>query len=69
MNKYHHLETVQSNIDVMHNQIIEFIDIFNHVFQRGIPFFWEEKGGMWSQKEYNGRLISCRLDHIQFDDM
>ena len=24
---------------------------------------------MWSQKEYNDRLISCRLDHRQFDDM
>ena len=24
---------------------------------------------MWFQKEYNDRLISCRLDHEQFDDM
>ena len=24
---------------------------------------------MWSQKEYNDRLIRCRLDHRQFDDM
>ena len=24
---------------------------------------------MWSQQEYNDRLISCILDHKQFDDM
>ena len=24
---------------------------------------------MWSQKEYNDKLISCRLDYRQFDDM
>ena len=53
----------------MHYQIKEFIELFNPLFRRGLPFFWELKGGMWSQKEYNDRLISCRLDHRQFDDM
>ena len=69
VNKYRHLETVQAKVDVMHNQVKEFIQIFNPLFKRGIPFFWEEKGGMLSQKEYNNRLINCRLDHIQFYDM
>ena len=41
VNKYHHLETVQAKIDVMHNQIKEFIQLFNPLFKRGIPFFWE----------------------------
>ena len=27
VNKYHHLETVQANIDVMHHQIKEFIEL------------------------------------------
>ena len=63
VNKYHHLEIVQANIDVMHHQIKEYIELFNPLFKRGLPLFWEEKGGMWSQKEYNDRLISCRLDH------
>ena len=64
VNKYHHLETVQAKIDVMHHQIKEFIEFFNPLFKKGLPFFWEEKGGMWSQKEYNERLINCRLYHI-----
>ena len=41
VNKYHHLEIVQEKIDVMHNQIKEFIQLFNPLFKRGIPFFWE----------------------------
>ena len=64
MNKYHHLETVQAKIDIMHHQIKEFIELFNPLFKRGLPLFWEEKGGMLSQKEYNDRL-----DHRQFNDM
>ena len=69
VNKYHHLATVQAKIDVMRHQIKEFIELFNPLFRRGIPFLWEEKGGMWSYKEYNDRLINCRLDNIQFDGM
>ena len=69
VNKYHHLETVQAKIDIMHHQIKEFIELFNPLFKRGLPFFWEEKGGMCSQKEHDDRLISCRLDHRKFDDM
>ena len=69
MNKYRHLETLQVKIDIMHHQTKEFIEQFNPLFKRGIPFFWEEKGGMWSRKEYNDRLTSCRLDHMHFDDM
>ena len=56
--KNHHLATVEVKIDVMHHQIKEFIELFNPLFTRGLPFFWEEKGGMWSEKEYNLNLIS-----------
>ena len=69
INKYHHVETIQAKVDVMHNRVKEFIQIFNPLFKRGLPFFWEEKGGMWSQKQYNDRLISCELYHRQFDDI
>ena len=46
VNKYQHLETVQAKIDVMHRQIKEFIELFNPLFKRGLPFFWEEKAGI-----------------------
>ena len=43
VNNYHHLETVQEKIDVMHHQIKGSIELFHSFFKRGIPFFWEEK--------------------------
>ena len=61
--KHQHLHTVQAKIDIMNHQIKKFIEFFNPLFKRGLPFFWEEKGGMFSQKDYNDRLISCRLDY------
>ena len=39
VNKYHHLTIVQAKIDVMHHQIKEFIELFNPLFRRGLPFF------------------------------
>ena len=59
--KYQHLDKVQAKIDIMNHQIKKFIEFFNPLFKRGIPFFWEEKGGMWSQKEYSDRLIKFIL--------
>ena len=41
VNKYHHLETVQEKIDIMHNQIKEFSQLFNPLFKRGLPLFWK----------------------------
>ena len=69
VSKYQHLDTGQAKIDIMNHQIKEFIELFSPLFKRGLPLFWEEKGGMWSQKDYNDRLISCRSDHKQFEDM
>ena len=63
MSKYQHLDTVQAKNDIMNHQIKEFIELFNPLFKRGLPLFWEEKGGMFSQKDYNDGLISCRLDY------
>ena len=62
VNKYHHLEIVQEKIDVMHHQIKGYIELFNPLFKRGLPLFWEEKGGTWSQKEYNDMLFNCKSD-------
>ena len=53
----------------MHHQIKEFIELFNTLFKRGLPFLLEEKGGMLSHKDHNDRLISCILYRIHFNDI
>ena len=67
--KHQHLDTVQAKIDIMNHQIKQFIELFSPLFKRGLPLFWEEKWGMWSQKDYNDGLINYILDHGKFDDM
>ena len=63
MNKYRHSDIVHSKIDIMAHQLKLFRDMFDPLFKKGLPFFWEEKGAMPTQKEYQDKLIQCRLDH------
>ena len=41
VNRYHHLDTIQAKIDIMAHQLNLFRDIFDPLFKKGIPFFWE----------------------------
>ena len=67
--KHQHPDTVQAKIDIMSHQVKMFIQLFTPLFKKGLHFFWEEKGGMFSQKEYLDRLVNCRLDHRKIEDM
>ena len=53
----------------MAHQLNLFRDMFDPLFKKGLPFFWEEKGAMLTQKEYHEKLIECILDHTNFADM
>ena len=44
-------------------------DMFDPLFKKGIPLFWEEKGTMLTHKEYQEKLIQCSLDHANFPKM
>ena len=69
VSKHQHLDTLQENIDIMTHQVKFFIEIFTPVFKKGLSFFWEEKGCMFSQKQYHDRPVNCRLNHRKFEDM
>ena len=63
------LDTVQEKIDFIDHKVKEVIELFKPLVSRGIPFFWEEKGPLLSQKEYLVKLVNCTLDHSKFEDM
>ena len=67
--KYHHLDTVQENVDILAHQVKLFIDMFDPLFKKGLPYFQKEKGAMLTQNEYHENLMACRLDHTNFADM
>ena len=63
------LETVWAKIEVIEHKVLEFIKLFKSLVSRGLPFFWEEKGPLLSQKEYREFLVHCQLDKNKFGDM
>ena len=51
--------------------IIKLHNLYNFLIlysKEGFLSFWKKKEE-WFLKEYHDRLINCRLDHRQFDDM
>ena len=60
---------VEVKWNFMRKQTDDFVEKFKPLVQRGLPFFWEEKGPMLSQKEYYDRLVECMQDHKQFEDI
>ena len=69
VNQHQRLDTIEAKIGIMAHEVKYFIEIFNPLVKMGLPFFWEEKGGMLSQKEYHDRMIRYRSDHSKFTDM
>ena len=63
------LDTVHAKVDIISHKIKEVINLFTPLVSRGIPFFWEEKGPLLSQKEYLDKLVICRSNHSKFQDM
>ena len=69
MAKQRMLETVQAKMGIIEHKVQEVIRLFRPLVDSGIPFFWEEKGPLLSQKEYLERLVLFRLDNNNFRDM
>ena len=56
-------------MDIISHKIKEVDDLFNPIVNRGIPFFWEEKGPLLSQKESLHKLVNCRSYYSKCEDM
>ena len=69
VNKYQHLDIVRDKTNLMIHPLNLFRDMFDPLFKKGLPLFWEEKGAMLTWKEYQDKLIKCRLDHTNFANM
>ena len=45
------------------------MSLFIPLVNKGIPFFWQEKGPLLTQEEYLEKSVHCRSDHNKFEDM
>ena len=67
--KHRMMETVQAQIDVTNHKLQEILQMFKTLMNKGLPFFWEERGPLLSQKDYKDYMFDCRSDHRKFKDM
>ena len=50
--KHRMLDTIHAKIGIIEHKVKEVIRLFKPLVYKGIPFFWEEKGPLLSQKDY-----------------
>ena len=67
--KHNLLKLVQTKDVQMEQRIQEFKDTFKQLFIKGLPPFWDGKGKLYNQEEYNSLLTQCRMDHSKFESM
>jgi hypothetical protein len=67
--KHNLLKSVQTKAIQMDKSIQEFKDLFEEFFIKVLPPFWDGKGKLYDQEEYNSRLTQCRMDHSKFENL
>jgi hypothetical protein len=67
--KHNFLKSVQTKVVQMEQSIQEFKDTFEQLFIKGLPPFWDGKGKLYDQEEYNSLLTQCRMDHSKFEGL
>ena len=67
--KHNFLKSVETKAVQMEKIIQEFKDTFEQFFIKGLPPFWDGKGKLYNQEEYNSLLTQCRMDHSKFEGL
>jgi cell division protein FtsB len=67
--KHNLLRSVQNKAMQMEHSIQEFKYAFEQLFIKVLPSFWDEKGSLYNQEDYNSLLMQCRMDHSKFEAM
>jgi hemerythrin superfamily protein len=65
--KHNLLKSVQTKAIQMEHSIQEFKDLFEELFIKGLPQFWDVKGEFYYQGEYNSHVAQFRMDHTKFE--
>jgi hypothetical protein len=67
--KHNLLKSVQTKATQIEHSVQEFKYLFEELFSKGLPPFWDGKGKLYDQEEYNARLTQCRMDHFKFNTL
>jgi hypothetical protein len=69
ISKHNLLKSVQTKATQMEKSVQYFKDLFEELFIKGLPPFWDGKGKLYHQEEYNAFLTLCRMDHSKFENL
>jgi hypothetical protein len=53
----------------MEQSVQDFKNLFEELFIKGLPSFWDGKGNFHDKKEYNALLTQSRMDHSKFETL
>jgi hypothetical protein len=53
----------------MEKSMQEVKDLFEELFSKGLPPFWDGKEKLYDQEEYSARLNQCTMDHAKFETL
>jgi hypothetical protein len=53
----------------MEKSVQEFKDLFEELFIKCLPPFWDGKGKLYDQEEFNSHLTQCIMDHSKFENL
>jgi hypothetical protein len=67
--KHNLLKSVQTKASQMEQSIHEFKYLFEELFTKCLPPFWDGKGKLYDQEEYNAQLTQCRMDHSKIETL
>ena len=59
ISKHRMLYTILAKIYIIDHKFKEVIKLFKPLVDRGVPFFWEEKGPLLSKNDNLEQLVSC----------
>jgi hypothetical protein len=51
----------------MEHNIHKFKYAFEQLFIKGFPSFWNDRGSLYNQEDYNTLLMQCRMNHSKFE--
>jgi hypothetical protein len=69
ISKHNLLKSVQTKAMQMEQSIHNSKIYLKSCFIKGLPPFWDGKGKLYDQEEYNSHLTQCRMDHSKFESL
>jgi hypothetical protein len=67
--KHNLLKSVTNKATQMEQTVQDFKNLFEELFIKGLPSFWDGKGKFHDQEEYNALLTHSRMDHSKFETL